>query len=217
MGRQNMLCQCHIGDITSCQYSLQPRNADAETLNTAVALALVFMLRLSRMLLLHLNATPLLFHFANHKSLPHLPQAPSLLFSADAAGSKTRLQLWLMCSYNMADSDHWVLYHSASRVYSTCPYFRCVRKGQRTIHPHFVVTQHDWTSLHSGEVFLIPAWLIPIWIRSACLPPGGLPNRRGPFLTVGKEKRGADKILTGTGCLGFRGCQPAFCCCLRIE
>lgn len=109
VGRQNTLCQCHICDITSCQYSLQPRNADAEALHTAVAL--VFMLRLSRMLL-HLNATPLLVLrrcfsiFANHKSLPHLPQAPSLLFSADAAGSKTRLRLWLMCSYNMADSDH---------------------------------------------------------------------------------------------------------------
>lgn len=51
----------------------------------------------------------LLFHFANHKSLPHLPQAPSFLFSADAAGSKIRQQLWLMFGYNMADSDHWVL------------------------------------------------------------------------------------------------------------
>lgn len=53
------------------------------------------------------------FPFANHKSLPHLPQAPSFLFSADAAGSKIRQQLWLMCGYNMADSDHWVLSVSA--------------------------------------------------------------------------------------------------------
>lgn len=38
-------------------------------------------------------------HFANRKSLPHLPHAPPFPFSADASGSKIRQQLWLMCGY----------------------------------------------------------------------------------------------------------------------
>lgn len=46
--------------------------------------------------------------------------------------------------------------------------FGCVwRNSQLAINPHSVITQHDWTSFQSGEVFLIPAQLIPICIRLA--------------------------------------------------
>lgn len=117
----------------------------------------------------------------------------------------------------MADSDHWVLYHSASRV---C---LCVRIFH--IRPKLRVRLEEQPASHQSSFRHYTTWLNFLPVRGSfpnpCTvnpnlhpPCGCLPNRRSSFLTAGKKKRGQ---TTGTGRQRFRGRQPVFCCCLNEE
>lgn len=110
----NTACRCHICDITSFQYSLQLRNADAEKFNTAVSLTPVSTLRLPCMLL-HLNATLLLvwgwlwttLHVLHSSMLLLLPLFSSLLCAKTKRPSSASESHSILLFFHF-DSHKWL-------------------------------------------------------------------------------------------------------------
>lgn len=133
-------------------------------------------------------------------------------------GSKIYQQFELMCGYNMADSDHWVLYHSSSQVRLCVCALRMQpqtsgvfgRTGSNSYLSSICHYTTWWTSFHPGGSFPNPCMVNP----NLHLPCGCLPDRHDLFLTAGKKKKKKRGQETETGCQRFRGCQPVFCCCL---
>lgn len=98
----------------------------------------------------------------------------------------------------MADSDHWVLYHSASRV---C---LCVRIFH--IRPKLRVRLEEQPASHQSSFRHYTTWLNFLPVRGSfpnpCTvnpnlhpPCGCLPNRRSSFLTAGKKRGGRQQGL----------------------
>ena len=169
----------------------------------------------------YISPLPPLLHPANHFPPPVSHMLTSSHFSADAWGSKIRLQLWLMCAYTT-----W-----PTRIIESCtllhPKSECVFACVCHIRSKFELCLEEQTpsycSLHittelptQREVFLIPSQLIPICIRPVCPPPGCRPNTRGSFLSAGKPEGGDRDWLWEIQREGG-GRRLVFCCSLNEE
>lgn len=218
--RQNMMCQCHICDITSCQYSLQltkrwrrniqhcsvthtslyarvsPHAAASERdLFTLLAdfgqhcIFVWFQAAAAFIPALFKDKTKQNISFGVTATIsPLLPPAFPILQITSPSPTRSPLPIFCWCirfkDPSAALVNVW-LQTWPTRIIESCtilrpecacvsvsftsgPNFGCVwRNSQLAINPHSVITQHDWTSFQSGEVFLIPAQLIPICIRLA--------------------------------------------------
>lgn len=127
-----MMGQCEIYDITSCQYWFSSETLTQETFNTARSAMNVRFSQISscsdhsklkqssrvrrqlisdsRVLSFLLSLVMLLYSHRRQSPAPPTTPASTLPISADASSSKIHQQLRLICSYNMAGSDHWVLH-----------------------------------------------------------------------------------------------------------